>query len=55
MFSPHIFWDDCLIRTVAYNLVFKGGEMRLSYYDVHDEYAQFDIDKRHLEVNLLRS
>ena len=29
--------------------------MRLSYYDVHDdEYAQFDIDERHLEPKYIR-
>ena len=54
MFSHRRFWDDCRVRIVAYNLIFKGGEMRLSYYDVHDEYAQFDIDERHLEPKYFR-
>ena len=49
MISHLRFWDDCLIRTVAYNLIFKGGRMRISFYDVHDEYAQFGPDERHLE------
>ena len=49
MISHRRFWDDCHIRIVAYNLIFKGGQMRVSFYDVHDEYAQFEYEDRHLE------
>ena len=54
MISHRRISDYCRIRMIAYNLIFKGGEMRLSFYDVHDEYAQFDIDERHLEPKYFR-
>jgi len=55
MISHRRISDYSHIRIVAYNFIFKGGEMRLSYYDVHDdEYAQFDIDERHLEPKYFR-
>tara|TARA_B100001287_G_scaffold235539_1_gene207729 strand:- start:21 stop:245 length:225 start_codon:yes stop_codon:yes gene_type:complete len=55
MISHRRISDYSHIRIVAYNFIFKGGEMRLSYHDVHDdEYAQFDIDERHLEPKYFR-